>query len=454
MLLWLNLSVLLLFVPPSAFCHPREQSAADFYNSTRTSDEDGEAPLILSRYPEAKASGVPLEAGIRITVVDRQTGVDSTSLSLRINGTDVTSRLKWSRYVDAGYSGYTVLFQSGRVFAFGEQVHLAISVSDRSVKQNALTEEYGFTCVIDDAPPVLLGSSPNTFAFANTPVVLVLQDLQSGVDAGSIQLLIQGTAVRDLLIEPVDDTLVVKYTPTPWYKQNSIVTVQFIVADFFGNRLQSGFTFWVDPDLSAPHITVHPPTGNDTMWSRQDTLSLDITDGGLGVKISSLGFYVDGQDRLARCVLDSFQVKAGTGATGYRLQYPLAQVPEGKTFSCRTIVFDRATAANRCDTTFTVQMAVRNQKVMVVPPLITPNGDGINDHMQVFVATDLKPQRVRIFTLENELVADLAVKAATHAIICEWDGRDTRHQLVRNGVYIVQLLADTNSYQCTITVAR
>ncbi len=90
-------------------------------------------------------------------------------------------------------------------------------------------------------------------------------------------------------------------------------------------------------------------------------------------------------------------------------------------------------------------------EVAVVPPLFTPNGDGINDQTQIrFSIFHLEAARtlgVGIYDLQGRLVRDLSVReerpSGAHRL--NWDGRDGAGRLVSPGTYLVYARFETDS---------
>lgn len=85
------------------------------------------------------------------------------------------------------------------------------------------------------------------------------------------------------------------------------------------------------------------------------------------------------------------------------------------------------------------------EDVAVVPPIFTPNGDGINDRgtiqATVFAIEGTKQLRVEIFDLSGRRLRDLSVArlhpSGQHRF--SWDGRDQKGRLVPPGIYAVRL---------------
>ena len=89
--------------------------------------------------------------------------------------------------------------------------------------------------------------------------------------------------------------------------------------------------------------------------------------------------------------------------------------------------------------------------VTVTPPILTPNGDGINDESaieaKVFAVEGSKRLQVGIFDLSGRRLRDLSREEArssgVHRVL--WDGRDEAGGLVPPGVYAVRLGLDTDA---------
>ena len=85
----------------------------------------------------------------------------------------------------------------------------------------------------------------------------------------------------------------------------------------------------------------------------------------------------------------------------------------------------------------------------IVPPIFSPNGDGINDQVEVdFVIYKIvaAEPRVQVFDVSGRLVADLTQTAgdASHRTFT-WSGRDFSDRLVQPGIYLCRIDLDAES---------
>ena len=89
--------------------------------------------------------------------------------------------------------------------------------------------------------------------------------------------------------------------------------------------------------------------------------------------------------------------------------------------------------------------------VEVIPPVFTPNGDGVNDEatieVDVFVVEGDKELRVEIFDLAGRRVRDLSRQTARPSGRQKfvWDGRNDRGRLLPPGIYAVRVGFETDA---------
>ena len=98
-------------------------------------------------------------------------------------------------------------------------------------------------------------------------------------------------------------------------------------------------------------------------------------------------------------------------------------------------------------TVFVPEIAQEEQVIRaleVTPAIVTPNGDGINDRVQLrllVVKTTAQP-RVAIYDLSGTLIASAEQLDPTHYA---WDGRDENDRLLPPGIYILDAKVETDT---------
>ena len=88
--------------------------------------------------------------------------------------------------------------------------------------------------------------------------------------------------------------------------------------------------------------------------------------------------------------------------------------------------------------------------LQIVPPVFSPNGDGINDQVQIrfalFKAVDATPS-VRIFDLAGREVAALVSSGGDVLQSFSWDGLDASGERVAPGLYVCRIDAGADAGQ-------
>ena len=78
------------------------------------------------------------------------------------------------------------------------------------------------------------------------------------------------------------------------------------------------------------------------------------------------------------------------------------------------------------------------------PTVLTPNGDGRNDRLQIRFALlnvlEHRPLHMRLFDLSGNLLRDVATESIAGEQALSWDGRDDSGRLLPPGTYVLQLV--------------
>ncbi len=88
--------------------------------------------------------------------------------------------------------------------------------------------------------------------------------------------------------------------------------------------------------------------------------------------------------------------------------------------------------------------------VQVAPNPFSPNGDGVNDQVQLFYTllrlTDVVPLETEIYTLAGNRVRTLGTREGGSALYqTAWDGRDDQGELVDPGLYVYRVVVAAGS---------
>ncbi|RLC51560.1 MAG: hypothetical protein DRZ79_02600, partial [Candidatus Cloacimonadota bacterium] len=237
-------------------------------------------------------------------------------------------------------------------------------------------------------------------------------------------------------------------------------TVQFFLADFVGNYIDSTYSFDIIPDDFPPYLNFVYPMPGTIDFNIENPIEIDVLDRGMGIKEESIEFYIY-NERIAptNYSLSSNPFGYNPDSLGFHFSYTLQKENyyPGQQIVLRFVVEDLQ--GNNADSTFSFFIAREpsNDIVEVVPTTITLNGDGYNDQCKITISSNsLKSQivgkifdrRGKTIKLLNVMVQDENTKYAI------WDGTDKNNLEVSGGVYIYQIKVKNKTYQGSIVVAK
>lgn len=154
-------------------------------------------PVVSQIDPANGATNVPRNAGIFFVVTDARSGVNRSSLVVRVNGVQESS---WTTTPTT--SGYAVQVDPASDFPASSAVTVAVTAADGAATPNVLDASWTFTTSAnstnDIEPPVITATSPVSGATGVSPastVDVTITDAGLGVALGSVKLSVNGTDV-------------------------------------------------------------------------------------------------------------------------------------------------------------------------------------------------------------------------------------------------------------------
>ncbi|KXK26615.1 MAG: hypothetical protein TR69_WS6001000622 [candidate division WS6 bacterium OLB20] len=241
---------------------------------------DTTAPNITFPYPGNGATGVPASANLTVNITDGASGVDIDTVVVTFNGVPYTNG-------DPGFSfsgtpgSYTITIDPIGGVPQGVASTVSVQADDlagnsasRIITFNVPSSPQPTPVPTDKVPPVIDPQDPTDGAQIeiDTDISIILTDDNSGIDLGSIILILNGTEYRfnspqvDYSGDPMSYTLIL--TPQDMLPDDQYSYLTIFVKDKSGNAAIKTITFGPDfselPDTSCECTVTPTPTGGVT----------------------------------------------------------------------------------------------------------------------------------------------------------------------------------------------
>jgi len=155
---------------------------------------DKEAPFVTDHNPRPEEKNVALNTNISFRLRDNLSGVDTTSIILRVDSTEVKP------FITGEPLNYLISFNPPSEFRDNQTVEVEVEALDRSRVPNIMVKEsYSFTTLEDTMPPYTLDHYPARGAEnvpLDTKIEVRVKDDLTGVDHSSITMQVNGEAVN------------------------------------------------------------------------------------------------------------------------------------------------------------------------------------------------------------------------------------------------------------------
>ncbi len=101
-----------------------------------TAATDTVAPAVTLAFPGAGSTNVPVSATFLFKLIDRDSGVDTTTLSVKLNGTDITSAVQ----LTSVSGGYQLNYTPAQPLPPAQTATFTLSACDKAVPRNCLSD--------------------------------------------------------------------------------------------------------------------------------------------------------------------------------------------------------------------------------------------------------------------------------------------------------------------------
>ncbi len=260
--------------------------------------EDTDPPFTENHFPARFAEDVPTNTNFRVDIRDLVMGVDESSISVSVDGIEIIGLPQTN--VSNIPNGYRITYQPANRL-LGE-IPVIINCADLENPAHVMQEEvYSFTCVEDDEAPYLQNLNPNenqTNVATDTNIYLEIMDNKTGVDFESIELIVDGQNVTNLItIVPITNGASVLYNPDNDFDYISEVNVYVSAADLAiqPNSVSENYTFTTINDIYPPYVTNADPAADEQGVALNRNIYLEIHDDELGVNEETIQMLVNNE---------------------------------------------------------------------------------------------------------------------------------------------------------------
>lgn len=257
---------------------------------------------------------------------DVGTGIDTTKVTLLVDGSNVTAQ--------ATVSATGVTYTPATALTNGTHA-VQLNLADKA--SNPAQASWSFT--VDTQVPTISGQSPNNSSVNTATPAITAQygDVGTGIDLTKTVLTVNGVNVTAQSAATAAGS---SYTPAAALATGAH-TVSLKVFDLAGNSTQATWTFSVD--IAGPVISAQTPANAATINNTQPAISAQYADQGAGIDTTKTLLTIDGVN-----------ITAQAAATASGISYTPAAQLTGGAHAVVLKVFDKAGNSSQASWTFTV----------------------------------------------------------------------------------------------------
>ncbi len=295
---------------------------------------------------------------------------------------------------------------------------------------------------VDETAPLVYDMTPAEGATdvpVNQSIFFAVSDAQSGVDVNTISVTVNGTLLTQLSTIGSASAYAVIAGPDQDFPASSTVSVVVTVSDLASpaNEATMSWSFETGTgtitDVDAPVFAGLVPANGSTRAEPDADISVGVTDEGLGIDLSSIEFYVNG---------DAVPFRIDGDPNVLTLVYENEKLfPAGEAVDVRVVACDLASPPNcseLSDYTFTVKSNVADLTEADMGAII-PNGYWANDPARPLEIRDMPASwSVRIFDTAGRQVRGYT-NNDSDGMDWLWDFTNDGGQRVARAMYLVRV---------------
>ncbi|MCU0642739.1 MAG: carboxypeptidase regulatory-like domain-containing protein [bacterium] len=258
-------------------------------------EKDVTPPYTRLHIPENGERDVLPDSAISFHILDDRSGVDSSTIRLKVNDELVQPIITGHRH------DYAVYYKPIEPFWYGDSVNIKINASDLAVDSVNVMEtvEYSFHILNDTEPPEIVWKSPGlpgSHIPLDAEFIIDLIDALAGVNIESFVFKFQGE-VKHPVISGNRRTYTAFFKPEQLLEYNDTIKIQISVSDLATESnwiREREFVFYSTEDHSPPYISSRHPEKNETGAPFEAPIIIQVNDDIAGVDIASIKLAVEG----------------------------------------------------------------------------------------------------------------------------------------------------------------
>ncbi|MBD3288317.1 hypothetical protein GF337_05895, partial [candidate division KSB1 bacterium] len=249
--------------------------SVEYSFKTISKEYDKTPPIIHIVRPDSNATGVSVDTDIMLTAIDPESGIDTSSIELRIDDIIVTHDFEKDSVIS---------YQPSSPFSCDTTVYVKLNVKNSAGLKSEVFYSFMTGCT-DTIPPVVEVLWPDPFSTIvpmDTSVAIRVADKGVGVDILSATMLIDSLEVE---LNVQGDTLI--YHPIKPFEMGDSIHVCFSVKDYAENTADTCYWFKTIEDTFPPEIFAIVPEAFQTECSVTTPVILTTIDEHSGVDFST-----------------------------------------------------------------------------------------------------------------------------------------------------------------------
>ncbi|UCE04987.1 MAG: carboxypeptidase regulatory-like domain-containing protein [bacterium] len=275
--------------------NPPNASDTTVYRFRIMREKDLSPPYTTLHQPPKGSTDVAPDCSISFHIKDDLSGVDSSSIRLKVNGTEVNRKISGNVY------DYKVEYKPVDPFKYGQQVLFEIDAEDlaKDAPNVMKTDSCFFKIMFDTSPPEIVWikpAQPGDHIPLNSEFIAEITDSLTGVDVNSLKFKFRGDIIQPQIYGN-QNRYQIRYQPAERLKYNQQIRFMITGSDLATppNWIQDSlFIFYTIEDHDPPYITLRIPDKNEVDVPFDTEIVICIKDDIAGVDRDSIRMTVAG----------------------------------------------------------------------------------------------------------------------------------------------------------------